>query len=292
MILMHRKTAGAVLAGALLCGTAACSGGTKSQEAQGDGQVAQKPVTVSPVAAVKRAVDRSAKLSSFSYRIKGQAPGAGAIEGQASMTVKPVTMKMKMKQNGAGEKAEVEMRLVGGAMYINAGKKAAAELDGKTWIKFDLSAMGKNGQNPMAGLGEQADRNPTEDSASLSEAKDLKKVGEETVDGVRTTHYAGTVPLSAMRQNLKNGDPGARQRREKAIERYEKMGIKAVTMDMWIDGTEHTKQFRTRAATDKGPLDLTATLLDYDKPVVVKAPPAAETADLAEMLKGAGSGSA
>ncbi|MET7616576.1 DUF1396 domain-containing protein [Streptomyces sp. NPDC005408] len=284
---MYRKAAGGLLAGALLCGTAACSA---SSTPKPDRQAVQKPVRVALAAAVKRAADKNEKLSSLSYRMKGQVPGGGTVEGQAAMTIKPPTMRMKMKQGGAGENAEVEIRLVGGVMYLNGGEKAAAELGGKTWLKFDMSVLGKGGQDPLAGLGSQADRNPTEDSASLTAAKDLRKVGEETVDGVRTTHYTGTVPLAAMRASLKGEDAATRQRREKGLGKYEEMGVKAVTMDMWIDGNDHTKQFRTRAAADKGPLDLTVTFLDYNKPVVVTAPPASQTADLAEMFKDIGSG--
>ena len=40
-------------------------------------------------------------------------------------------------------------------------------------------------------------------------------------------------------------------------------------------------------ATDKGRLDMKITFLDFNKPVKVAAPPAKDTADLAEMLKGA-----
>ncbi|WP_328671503.1 DUF1396 domain-containing protein [Streptomyces sp. NBC_00322] len=284
---LYRKAAGGLLAGALLCGTAACSAGTTPKP---DRPAAQKPLRVTLAAAVKRAADQNEKLTSLSYRMKGQVPGGGTIEGQAAMALKPLAMRMKMKQKSAGENAEVEIRLVGGVMYLNGGEKAAAELGGKTWLKFDLSGLRKGGQDPLAGLGGQADRNPTEDSSSLTAAKDLKKVGQETVDGVSTTHYAGTVPLDVMRASLKGEDAATRQRREKSLEKYEEMGVKALTMDMWIDGNDHTKQFRTRAAAEKGPLDLTITFLDYNKPVVVKAPPASATADLAEMFKGIESG--
>lgn len=57
-------------------------------------------------------------------------------------------------------------------------------------------------------------------------------------------------------------------------------------MDMWVDDQDHTKQVRMRGDADKGPLDLTFTFLDFNKPVKVTAPPAKDTADLAEMMKG------
>ena len=48
---------------------------------------------------------------------------------------------------------------------------------------------------------------------------------------------------------------------------------------------ELTEQFRMQGDTDKGKLDMTFTFLDYNKPVTVTAPPAKDTADLAEMMK-------
>lgn len=41
---------------------------------------------------------------------------------------------------------------------------------------------------------------------------------------------------------------------------------------------------------DTGPLDLTVTLLDVDRPVTVETPPTEDTVDLAELVDGAGEG--
>ncbi|MFE7774306.1 DUF1396 domain-containing protein [Streptomyces sp. NPDC057445] len=292
---MYRKAAGAVLAGGLLCGTAACTDGSGQAAGRKPARTtAQKPVEVTPAVAVKRASDKNGKLASVSYTMNGQVPGGVRVEGRAAVSFKPLAMSMKMKQRGAGNGADVEVRLVDGAMYLNGGREAAAEMDGKSWLKFDFKALGKatGGQDPLAGLGSQADRNPAEDSASLTAAKDLEKVGEETVGGVTITHYKGTVTPARMRESLRNVDAATRKRRERGLERYEQMGIKALTMDMWIDGEDRTKRFRTRAASAQGPLDLTITFLDYDKPVTVAAPPASATTDLAEMFKGMKSGRA
>ncbi|WP_405572000.1 DUF1396 domain-containing protein [Streptomyces sp. NBC_01167] len=283
---MYRKAAGLALAGALLGGAVACSG---DSSAQPDRKSVSKPVRVTLAAAIERAAAKNEKLTSLSYRMTGRIPGQGSLEARAAIGFKPAVMRMSMTQKDAAQSGDVEMRLVGGAFYVNGGKEAAAELDGKSWIKFDLSAMGKGagGQDPFAGVG-RADRNPAEDSESLTAAKDLRKVGPQRVDGVATTHYTGTVQLATMRQSLVNEDAATRKRREKSLEEYEKMGVSSLTMDMWIDGNDQTKQFRIRAKGAKGPLDLTMTFLDYNKPVVVTAPPASETADLAEMFKGAG----
>jgi hypothetical protein len=112
----------------------------------------------------------------------------------------------------------------------------------------------------------------------------VKKVGTEKVEGVETTHYKGTVTLGQFREALKDEDEATREKREKSLDQYEKMGVDELTMDMWIDGEDHTKQFRMRGDADKGPLDMTITFLEFNEPVTIEAPPAKDTADLAEMM--------
>lgn len=118
----------------------------------------------------------------------------------------------------------------------------------------------------------------------------MKKVGTEKVDGVQTTHYKGTVTLDELRAELKKKDKATQEKREKSLKQYEKLGADKLTMDMWIGPDDHAKQVRVRAASDKGPLDMTMTFLDYNKPVTVTAPPAKDTVDLAEMMKEAQEG--
>ncbi|MGP4083798.1 DUF1396 domain-containing protein, partial [Streptomyces sp. KR55] len=121
--------------------------------------------------------------------------------------------------------------------------------------------------------------------AFLNGPDDVEKVGTETVDGVETTHYKGTITLEDMRDSLKDEDKKTRELREKSLEQYEDMGVDELTMDMWVDGDDHTKQFRMQGDADKGRLDMTVTFLDYNEPVTVQAPPAKDTLDLAEMMK-------
>ncbi|MDX3851219.1 DUF6612 family protein [Streptomyces sp. AK02-01A] len=287
---MYRNFAGAALTGALLCGSVACSADSgkpaSDSKPAADSKAAEKPVAVTPAAAVKRAVDNGQKLTSLSYSMSGKVPGEGPVEGSASMSLKPLGIQMKMNAELDGKLEKLEIRIIDDGMYINGGKEAAAELGGKTWLKFPMDTLGKG--SPLDQLPSQVSENPADESASLTEAKDLKKVGEETVDGVSTTHYTGTVTLAAMRESAKGEDAEAEKRREKTIKSYEDMGLDKLTMDIWVDKDDRTKQFRTQGTSKKGPLDLMIKFYDYNKPVAVKAPPAAETEDLAELMQGAG----
>ncbi|MGI5427956.1 DUF1396 domain-containing protein [Streptomyces sp. CA-179760] len=242
---------------------------------------------MTPAAAVAKAAKNTEDITSLRYRLSGTSPGEGRVKGEASMRLKPtIAMSMKMTAPDKGATEAVEIRLVDKAMYLGGGADMAKEMDGKRWIKFDLSGSEAGKElDQMGSSTSQAEQNPAAESAFLTGAKDVKEVGSEKVDGVETTHYSGTVTLAGLHASLKDAKADTRKQREKSIKQYEKLGVDKLTMDMWIDGDDHTKQFRMKGEADKGPLDMTITFLDYNKPVDVKAPPAKDVADLGEMFK-------
>ncbi|MEU0191245.1 DUF1396 domain-containing protein [Streptomyces afghaniensis] len=241
---------------------------------------------MTPAAAVAKAAKNTEDITSLRYRMSGTVPESGQVKGEASMRLKPtIAMSMKMTAPAQGATEAVEIRLVDKAMYIGGGAEMAKEMDGKTWMKFDLSGSDAGKDLDKLGSTSQAEQNPAAESTFLTGAKDVKKVGSEKVEGVETTHYTGTVTLKDLRASLKDGKADTREQREKSIKQYEKLGVDKLTMDMWVDGDDHTKQFRMKGAADKGPLDMTITFLDYNKPVNVTAPPAKDVADLADLFK-------
>ncbi|MET9680168.1 DUF1396 domain-containing protein [Streptomyces coeruleorubidus] len=241
---------------------------------------------MTPAAAVAKAAKNTEDITSLRYRMSGTVPESGQVKGEASMRLKPtIAMSMKMTASAQGAAEAVEIRLVDKAMYIGGGAEMAKEMDGKTWMKFDLSGSDAGKELDQLGSANQAEQNPAAESTFLTGAKDVKKVGSEKVEGVETTHYTGTVTLKELRASLKEGKADTREQREKSIKQYEKLGVDKLTMDIWVDGDDHTKQFRMKGAADKGPLDMTITFLDYNKPVNVTAPPAKDVADLADLFK-------
>lgn len=254
--------------------------------AVGCGKEDSESPEMTPAAAVAKAAKNSEEINSLHYRLTGKTPEEGRIKAEAEMQMKPtLAMSMKMTALDQGAEGTAEIRLVDKAMYIGGGPEAAKEMDGKRWIKFDLSGTGVDEQMNQMGSASQADKNPATESTFLTGAKDVEKVGTETVEGVKTTHYKGTVTLADLEKTIGDEGEATREKRQKSLEQYEKMGVDKLTMDMWVDGDDQTKQFRMRADADKGPLDMTFTFLGVNEPVKVSAPPAAEVADLAEMME-------
>ena len=264
----------ALAAGAVSCGNGA------------DDKATEQSPKMTPAAAVAKAAKNADDITSLHYRMTGTYPEQGRIKAEASMRMKPtIAMSMKMTALDRGADGSMEMRLVDKAMYIGGNAEMAKEMDGKAWMKFDMSALSDGELGAGAAGAGQAEQNPAAESTFLTGAKNVKKVGTETVEGVKTTHYTGTVTLDTLRDAFKNEDKVTRDRREKSVQQYEKLGVDKLVMDMWIDGEDHTKQFRMKGDADKGPLDMTITFLDLNKPVNVTAPPAKDTVDLAQMMK-------
>ncbi|MEV3992033.1 DUF1396 domain-containing protein [Streptomyces sp. NPDC049837] len=278
-----RGAAGVVLAGALLCGTTACQsdgGGdgrpearsTPSRSASADAGPDHAAQT-----AVNKAVERSEEINSVTYRMTGEMPGRQRIEMDAKFSRKPLAMSMIQRfPDQPGQRMEV--RLTGGVMYIG-GAFAEAAGKGKKWIKLDMSKPAEKGGGFEGLSGQGGDSDPSDQINFLSGSKDLKRLGEETVDGRRTAHYAGTITLRQMRDSLKGKDPAVKARKLKSLERFEKLGIDRMTMDIWIGEDDRTTQFRARADTDSGKMDMLTKFLEVNKAVTVEAPPASDVYD-------------
>ncbi|MFD2119582.1 LppX_LprAFG lipoprotein [Streptomyces cirratus] len=286
----RKRTVVAVAAAVLLAGGAtACDGGKKdgaaaapSKSASGTpgASGAQKPVQAEPAAYLEQVKKGSEEITSLRYTMSGSVAGQ-PVSGDVAMRIKPeVGMSMKMASPEA-EGGTVDLRLIGGVMYIGS--------DGK-FLKLDLKSASPDAAAQLDALGKagQSGENPADRANQLQGAKDLKVVGEETVDGQKTTHLSGTVSLDQMKAAAAAASPEAKERQDKSVKQLEAQGVRSLVVDMWVDGTNHTKQVRTQGQTAKGPMDVTIKFTEYNKPVDIAAPPADQVVDLAEMMKNGG----
>ncbi|MDX3576685.1 MULTISPECIES: LppX_LprAFG lipoprotein [unclassified Streptomyces] len=257
-----RSAVGVLGLSVLLVSGCAAMGGTGSE---GDSSAA---------AAVARAAEKAEQPVSLRYRTNGRTPEEGRIRGEAAIGTKPQVMTLKSTVLSGPDKGTGEFRFVGGVLYIGTDE---ADEDGKHWVKF-----GKPGAN--GGMSDKVRDNPAHETGFLAAADDLKKAGAEAVGGVRTDHYTGTATVDEIRASFEGRPAKIRQRTEKSLAQYEKLGVDELTMDLWVDAEDRTRQLRMQGFGRRGPLDLTITFSDFGKPVTVKAPPASDTVDLAEKL--------
>lgn len=144
-------------------------------------------------------------------------------------------------------------------------------------------------------LPRQIEGSPVVQSTLLAGSKDPQMIGTETVDGTRTRHYKGTVTSGGLRAAREGAvDEAARERLIESLDQFMGLGVSdTLTMDLWIDGEDHAKQFRMRAepndkqaGTGSRRLDLTITFLDINQPVSIESPPAEDTTALADGAQG------
>ncbi|MFC8104286.1 hypothetical protein [Streptomyces sp. NPDC057363] len=287
----------AVFAAALFAGgTVACGEGSVSDSANQD----QPEMT--PAMAVEKAAQKSEDIAALHYRITGTVPEKGRLEAEASMRTEPLAMSMRMSTADQDQGSRSEIRFIDGVMYFGGSAFASGEVGGKSWFRADPAVWGLSTvDNDSYGvLPRQLEGSPVVQSTILTASKDVRKLGTEGVDGTRTTHYRGKVTSRDMRAARNAAaDESTRERRIKSFEQFLGLRVEgALTIDLWIDDTDNTKQFRMRGDTygtrggSEGeplelvagdPLDLTITFLDINPRVTFEAPPVEDTADLGAM---------
>jgi len=107
--------------------------------------------------------------------------------------------------------------------------------------------------------------------------------------GEHETRVSVGVPLGVLL--LGWGTVHRRGLLEERLDQFMQLKISdPLTMDLWI-GDDLPRQFRMRAEHNEeyagtGPLDLTVTFLDIDRPVTITAPPAGETMSVPKGVRG------
>ncbi|MDV9170817.1 hypothetical protein R6V09_11825 [Streptomyces sp. W16] len=257
----------------------------------GDESVKEDSAMLAPSAAVAKAAEKAEDITSLHYRVSGTVPERGRLTAETSMKTKPAAMTMVMTVAGARKPGELDIRFVGKAIYLGGSGVDTAKLGGKSWFKAEPAVWGRGAaDNESYGvLPRSMEVSPVVQSTFLAGSKDVRRVGTETVDGTKALHYRGTVTSRELRaaQSAAKGEDTWDARTER-VDQFVNLGVDgALTMDLWVDGDDHAKQFRVRAKTyptqndtDGGTLDLTVTFLDINPSVTVKTPPAEDTTSL------------
>lgn len=165
----------------------------------------------------------------------------------------------------------ITYRLVQGSYYYGVDPAADGPFKGKTWLRVDASAiMGEQGAAAM----QSGNNDPTAGLKSLKWASDVTKVGSENINGKNTVHYHATVP------------------KEKLGEAASAFGSMAggsgteLVADIWVDD----KGMPAKLNQTYGTVGVNVEFLSFGVAKDVVAPPAADTADLTDLIKNGGAG--
>jgi hypothetical protein len=157
---------------------------------------------------------------------------------------------------------------------------------GKKWFRLDLQKAGKALGLDFSKLMGSNTQNPTQSLEMLKASGDFTEVGKETVGGVETTHYHGTVDLqrAAVAKGIDKDQ----------IQHLIDAGMATeVPVDVWVDDQGYVRQYsitmKQETAGTTTTSIMTTGMSSFGTPVEVTAPPSDEVFDV---TGAAGSGSA
>ncbi|MFF3915415.1 hypothetical protein ACFYZB_18280 [Streptomyces sp. NPDC001852] len=282
-------------AAAALTSVAAC--GSSSSSGKGDKAAGGETIHLSPVAAVLRTAEQStdkadsAKVRStlvigdvMSMSGNGTMRWGNGLTGSLAITFTGGKIAEAMHKVGAAP--SVQARYLPDAYYASLGGTSAERLGGKHWIKYSYDLLAQVSGASGSYLKDQIrTATPTQTVKLLLASHDVEKVGQETVSGVRMTHYAGTVNVAdfAGRSSNLGADQLAALKKQ-----LDQAGIATETVDIWLNDQNLPVKKIEKAATTKGEMVNTAYYSDYGVPVTTEAPPASDTLDFAKLMKSSG----
>ncbi|GLW95318.1 hypothetical protein [Actinokineospora globicatena] len=261
----------AVAVAAALTLTACTSGSTQS-----GGTVAAAPSseakksgfdTLRGLSDAVKAKSTNAKSAHFTFT--GDMAGQSMTgEGDFTFGATP-NMQMAMKTPDG----DVELRLIGTLMYV----KTPTEVEpGKSWVKLDLTDK----DNPLvAMLGKSLEQarqvDPAATLVQLASVGEITAVKAEDVNGEKATRYSVTVDTAKLK-----GKAGEMGMEEASVAELEKIGVKSIPADIWINGDDLPVRYRMELPVQSQKVTIQADYTDWGKAVQITEPPAAEVAEL------------
>ena len=249
---------------------AGCSGEAKPGASDG-GSVAGAELIAS-------SVDVAAQIETM--RVKGEF----SVTTSGDSMKAPLEVEVDFKNNAARittsldelgipglDDTKVEMRLIGSTLYVRVGDLigglGSALLGGKEWLSMDVAGDGG------ASL---AQANPAKLLATLRGIADVKEVGNETINGVKTMHYTGRISLSKAF--------GAAPSDEQSELRSALRDLAdEFPVDVWVDGEGRTVRLSSEGGGSKNRFSFSLNFSDFGADLNISAPPASDVGSLGDL---------
>ena len=259
---MSRALGAAMLAGAAL-GPAACGGGAVSAE-----PVAHAATKTASLKSYR--VEATTKLSIQKRDLTFTANGVfDPRKKRGRMTLDMSQLNQVQGPSGSPYNlGYATFILAGNDMYLRIPLLQARYRNLKPWVKIDLGRLGRAaGLDSFLQFGAGGD--PTRTLRYLNGVGSLHKKGTDTVRGVSTTHYEGTIDLEKVKG---------------ATRLAQALGTSKLPVDVWVDGDGYVRREKWTEKLDTGAgktnVAITMELYDFGAPVFAHVPPARDVTDL------------
>ncbi|MFJ5828788.1 hypothetical protein [Streptomyces sp. NPDC093089] len=245
----------------------------------------------------KTSAAKAAKVK-MTMSVKGVGAESGTVEMTGVQGWAPASMDITMKGSmlSAGDPdAPEQMRMImlDQVMYVDMGAEQAAEMDGKRWMKLDMKAAADASgsaamRKQITGGMDNMNQDPAQQLALLLDSPDLKHVGAEKINGMETEHYKGTLTFEQMLKANESSKLLSKEEHDQLIANVKKTGLKGYETELWVTEDGYPARMDIGMTMAEGTMNMRADYSDYGTKVAVQAPPAKDTVDLFEMLKGLG----
>lgn len=293
-----RRTTLPVAVAAALTGVTACGFGGPSRGPDGAGGAAERDAArMSSIAALRSADASTAEADSarvsmttsigtlMSMKGSGTVAWGRGLTGRLTLTYTGGTALETMRRVGT---TSMEARYLPDAYYARMGDVFAEQAGGgRHWIRYRYEDLGRLAGGSGAYLREQLrNSTPNQTVKLLLASGDVRRVGEATIRGERTTHYRGTVNIAdfaGRSSNLPRSELEALRRQ------LSQAGVTTESIDIWINDRSLLVKKVERADTAAGTMTNTAYYSDYGIKVAVQEPPADDTRDFKDLMRTQGS---
>jgi hypothetical protein len=276
----RRFAAGTAVGAAVVLSLTGCLGESGGGSAGGDVQLTAAQV-------LEKASQKTSQFDTFKtdMTVNASTPqGAVNTHLKGQFRLKPsLAFTMNVDNMSAGGRSlptgGIQMVYLDKAIYVKVPPQLSQRSGGKPWGKIDLAQMGQqSGFNLDSLLSQSQQANPAEQTKMFTASKDARKVGEETINGVETTHYTGSITVAEAMSKL------SAQNRAQLEKVYKEIGATKINFDLWADDQQLPRKLTTKIPTQQtGNLTVTMVYQDYGKPVNVSAPPADQVGDIRGM---------
>ena len=261
--LVHVTSRAVGLSAAALTLVTACS--------SGGGRPASTPLT--PRQAILAAATQAQKITSATETITVQDSGIQNVTTTGTIQVRRTPTPLlseNLNVTDAGKSTQIKAILTGTAIYIN--EPSLAQQIGKPWLRLRLAALSKT---PLASIAQLVrslqSNNFANQTQLLAATKHARVVGKQTVDGVPSTEYAGSLRTA---EALKALSPAFRKALAPALQA---LGNRTINFHVWLDGQHHTRKIIDAETVNGETINTTVNITAINQPVQITPPPASQT---------------
>jgi hypothetical protein len=235
---------------------------------------------MSPIQAIALAATQAKQATSFATDLSLQMSGTTSVSmsGSLAMRTQPSLLATanfsSIKASGQSMPGGMSEILTNKTIYLKMAE-LQQELGGKQWLELPLSELQQSTGLDLSQLLDQVQgNNPLVQTQMLAAAKDVRAVGTQEVDGVQTTHYTGSYPISAGLAKLPASLRGMAQ------QQIQKLGLQTAAFNVWIDAQHQTRKMTMTEHGTGETVDVTLNVTSIGQPVNVTLPSGSQVATI------------